>query len=295
MIDSSKFHIVEAGLKCAQGKCIVNSISLKEGEEAFRHHATIVKRHGAAVVVMAFDETGQAASCEDKVRMCQRAYRILVEEVGFNPQDIIFDPNILTVGTGMAEHNNYAVDFIEATREIKRVCPGAKISGGVSNIAFSFRGNEAVRRCFHSAFLHHACLAGMDMGIVNAAQVSIAVVLGHAVTCWPRSLYVSLHPVLDCCSAGACSHMLAQISVCQSPLRAGGGVKHMQTAHADSTCRQSNNVEVCSAHHVVNLHSARARRHVKLCSCLWGTAQHAGNHTLLHCLCAVQISAAHSI
>jgi 5-methyltetrahydrofolate--homocysteine methyltransferase len=171
MIDSSKFHIVEAGLKCAQGKCIVNSISLKEGEEAFRHHATIVKRHGAAVVVMAFDETGQAASCEDKVRMCQRAYRILVEEVGFNPQDIIFDPNILTVGTGMAEHNNYAVDFFKATREIKRVCPGAKISGGVSNIAFSFRGNEAVRRCFHSAFLHHACLMGMDMGIVNAAQV----------------------------------------------------------------------------------------------------------------------------
>eukprot|EP00877_Chromochloris_zofingiensis_P009668 jgi/Chrzof1/4955/Cz15g06070.t1 len=171
MIDSSKFHIVEAGLKCAQGKCIVNSISLKEGEEAFKHHAKVVKMHGAAVVVMAFDETGQAATSEDKVRMCQRAYRILVEEVGFNPQDIIFDPNILTVGTGMAEHNNYAVDFIEAVREIKRVCPGCKISGGVSNIAFSFRGNEAVRRGFHSAFLHHACAAGMDMGIVNAAQV----------------------------------------------------------------------------------------------------------------------------
>jgi 5-methyltetrahydrofolate--homocysteine methyltransferase len=171
MIDSSKFHIVEAGLKCAQGKCIVNSISLKEGEDAFRHHARVVKAHGASVVVMAFDETGQAATCEDKVHMCQRAYRILVEEVGFNPQDIIFDPNILTVGTGLAEHNNYAVDFFRATREIKRVCPGAKISGGVSNIAFSFRGNEAVRRCFHSAFLHHACLMGMDMGIVNAAQV----------------------------------------------------------------------------------------------------------------------------
>eukprot|EP00879_Flechtneria_rotunda_P001912 GHRR01002085.1.p1 GENE.GHRR01002085.1~~GHRR01002085.1.p1 ORF type:complete len:831 (+),score=321.20 GHRR01002085.1:401-2893(+) len=171
MIDSSKFHIVEAGLRCAQGKCIVNSISLKEGEDKFREQATIVKNHGAAVVVMAFDETGQAAGFEDKVRMCQRGYRILVEEVGFNPQDIIFDPNILTVGTGLPEHNNYAVDFIRATREIKRVCPGSKISGGVSNIAFSFRGNEAVRRAFHSAFLHHACLAGMDMGIVNAAQV----------------------------------------------------------------------------------------------------------------------------
>jgi 5-methyltetrahydrofolate--homocysteine methyltransferase len=171
MIDSSKFHIVEAGLKCAQGKCIVNSISLREGEEAFRHHAEIVKRHGAAVVVMAFDESGQAATEAEKVSMCCRAYRILVEEVGFNPQDIIFDPNILTVGTGLAEHNNYAVDFFRATREIKRLCPGAKISGGVSNIAFSFRGNEAVRRAFHSAFLHHACKEGMDMGIVNAVQV----------------------------------------------------------------------------------------------------------------------------
>ncbi|KAL4434809.1 hypothetical protein ABPG77_005336 [Micractinium sp. CCAP 211/92] len=171
MIDSSKFFIIEAGLKCCQGKCIVNSISLKEGEEKFKEQARIVQRHGAALVVMAFDEEGQAAGYADKVRICQRAYRILVEEVGFNPQDIIFDPNILTVGTGLAEHNNYAVDFIRATREIKRVCPGAKISGGVSNIAFSFRGNEAVRRAFHSAFLHHACKAGMDMGIVNAAQV----------------------------------------------------------------------------------------------------------------------------
>ena len=170
MIDSSKFPIVEAGLKCSQGKCIVNSISLKEGEEAFKAHAEVVKRHGAAVVVMAFDETGQAAGAADKVRMCCRAYRILVEEVGFNPEDIIFDPNILTVGTGMSEHNNYAVDFFVATREIKRLCPGAKVSGGVSNIAFSFRGNEAVRRAFHSAFLHHACAAGMDMGIVNAVQ-----------------------------------------------------------------------------------------------------------------------------
>ncbi|GLC76670.1 hypothetical protein PLESTF_001815300 [Pleodorina starrii] len=171
MIDSSKFHIVEAGLKCSQGKCIVNSISLKEGEDAFCRQAEIVKRHGAAVVVMAFDEQGQAAGYTDKIRICCRAYKILVERVGFNPNDIIFDPNILTIGTGLPEHNNYAVDFIRATREIKRLCPGAKISGGVSNIAFSFRGNEAVRRAFHSAFLHHACAAGMDMGIVNAAQV----------------------------------------------------------------------------------------------------------------------------
>merc|ERR1719181_1370120 len=171
MIDSSKFHVIEAGLKCSQGKCIVNSISLKGGEEEFIRQATVVKNHGAAVVVMAFDEQGQAAIESEKVRICQRAYRILVEQVGFDPQDIIFDPNILTVGTGMDEHRNYAVEFINATREIKRVCPGCKISGGVSNIAFSFRGNEPVRRGFHSAFLHHACAAGMDMGIVNAAQV----------------------------------------------------------------------------------------------------------------------------
>ena len=171
MIDSSKFHVVEAGLKCSQGKCIMNSISLKGGQEEFLKHARTVKRHGAAVVVMAFDEEGQAASESEKVRICMRAYKLLVEEVGFNPQDIIFDPNILTIGTGMEEHNNYAVDFINATREIKRLCPGSKISGGVSNLAFSFRGNEPVRRAFHSAFLYHACKAGMDMGIVNAAQV----------------------------------------------------------------------------------------------------------------------------
>ena len=171
MIDSSKFHVVEAGLKCSQGKCIMNSISLKGGEEEFLHHAKIVKRHGAAVVVMAFDEEGQAATEAEKVRICCRAYKLLVEQVGFNPQDIIFDPNILTIGTGMEEHNNYGVDFINATREIKRLCPGCKISGGVSNLAFSFRGNEPVRRAFHSAFLYHACKAGMDMGIVNAAQV----------------------------------------------------------------------------------------------------------------------------
>merc|ERR1719484_367581 len=171
MIDSSKFHVVEAGLKCSQGKCIVNSISLKEGEEEFIRRAKIVKRHGAAVVVMAFDETGQAADEQSKVSMCKRAYDILVNKVDFDPQDIIFDPNILTIGTGLAEHNNYALDFINATRELKRICPGCKISGGVSNLAFSFRGNEAIRRCFHSAFLYHACEAGMDMGIVNSAQV----------------------------------------------------------------------------------------------------------------------------
>merc|ERR1719426_706646 len=171
MIDSSKFEVVEAGLKCSQGKCIVNSISLKEGEEEFIRRAKIVKRHGAAVVVMAFDETGQAADEQTKISMCKRAYDVLVDKVDFDPQDIIFDPNILTIGTGLSEHNNFALDFINATREIKRTCPGCKISGGVSNLAFSFRGNEPVRRGFHSAFLYHACKAGMDMGIVNAAQV----------------------------------------------------------------------------------------------------------------------------
>eukprot|EP00898_Chlorokybus_atmophyticus_P000980 jgi/Chlat1/1883/Chrsp145S02203 len=171
MIDSSKFHVVEAGLRCSQGKCIVNSISLKGGEAEFLKQASIVKRHGAAVVVMAFDEQGQAATFEEKVRICQRAYQLLVEKIDFYPEDIIFDPNILTIGTGMAEHANYAIDFIRSVREIKRVCPGAKISGGVSNIAFSFRGNDVVRRAFHSAFLYHACLNGMDMGIVNTAQV----------------------------------------------------------------------------------------------------------------------------
>eukprot|EP00245_Coleochaete_scutata_P006803 TRINITY_DN21589_c0_g1_i1.p1 TRINITY_DN21589_c0_g1~~TRINITY_DN21589_c0_g1_i1.p1 ORF type:complete len:1401 (-),score=383.05 TRINITY_DN21589_c0_g1_i1:665-4759(-) len=173
MIDSSKFHVVEAGLKCSQGKNIVNSISLKEGEAKFKEQAKIVRRHGAAVVVMAFDEEGQAATKYDKVRICSRAYKILVEDVGFNPQDIIFDPNILTIATGLEEHNNYAVDFIEALREIKAICPGCKISGGVSNISFSFRGNEPVRRAFHSAFLYYAIQAGMDMGIVNAGQIDI--------------------------------------------------------------------------------------------------------------------------
>jgi 5-methyltetrahydrofolate--homocysteine methyltransferase len=173
MVDSSKWEVIEAGLKCLQGKGIVNSISLKEGEDKFRQNARTVLKYGAAVVVMAFDEQGQAATCEDKIRICERAYRILVDEVGFPPEDIIFDPNILTVATGMEEHNNYAMDFIEATRWIKANLPHAKVSGGVSNISFSFRGTNRVREAMHSAFLFHAIQAGMDMGIVNAGMLEV--------------------------------------------------------------------------------------------------------------------------
>jgi 5-methyltetrahydrofolate--homocysteine methyltransferase len=173
MIDSSKWEVIEAGLKCVQGKAIVNSISLKEGEEAFIEKANLVKRYGAATVVMAFDEQGQADSYERRIEICERAYRILVDKVQFAPQDIIFDPNILTVATGIEEHNNYAVDFINATRWIKENLPLAKVSGGVSNISFSFRGNEPVREAMHSAFLYHAIRAGLDMGIVNAGQLAI--------------------------------------------------------------------------------------------------------------------------
>ena len=173
MVDSSKWEVIEAGLKCLQGKGIVNSISLKEGEEKFRQNAATVLKYGAAVVVMAFDEQGQAATYEEKIRICERAYRILVDEVGFPPEDIIFDPNILTVATGMEEHNNYAVDFINATRWIKANLPHAKVSGGVSNISFSFRGNNKVREAMHSAFLYHAIAAGMDMGIVNAGMLEV--------------------------------------------------------------------------------------------------------------------------
>jgi len=173
MLDSSKWAVIEAGLKCLQGKGIVNSISMKEGEETFKRHAATVLKFGAAVVVMAFDEQGQAASFEDKIRVCSRAYRILVDQVGFPPEDIIFDPNILTVGTGIEEHNNYAVDFINATRWIKENLPHAKVSGGVSNISFSFRGNNRVREAMHSAFLYHAIAAGMDMGIVNAGMLEV--------------------------------------------------------------------------------------------------------------------------
>jgi cobalamin-dependent methionine synthase I len=173
MVDSSKWEILEEGLKHLQGKGIVNSISLKEGEDTFRAHARHIKKYGAAVVVMAFDEKGQAATYEDKIRICERAYRILVDEVHFPPQDIIFDPNILTVATGIEEHNNYALDFINATRWIKENLPYAKISGGVSNISFSFRGNNVVREAMHSVFLYHACKAGMDMGIVNAGMLEV--------------------------------------------------------------------------------------------------------------------------
>ena len=173
MVDSSKWEVIEAGLKCLQGKGIVNSISLKEGEERFRNNAATVLKYGAAVVVMAFDEQGQAATYDEKIRICERAYRILVDEVGFPPEDIIFDPNILTVATGMDEHNNYAVDYISATRWIKANLPHAKVSGGVSNISFSFRGNNKVREAMHSAFLYHAIAAGMDMGIVNAGMLEL--------------------------------------------------------------------------------------------------------------------------
>ena len=173
MIDSSKWSVIEAGLKCVQGKGVVNSISLKEGEEDFIEKARVIRRYGAGVVVMAFDETGQADTSERKIAICERSYRILVEQVHFPPQDIIFDPNILAIATGMEEHNDYALNFIEATREIKRRCPGVHISGGVSNLSFSFRGNNRVREAIHSAFLYHAMEAGMDMGIVNAGQLEV--------------------------------------------------------------------------------------------------------------------------
>ncbi|KAK1867385.1 hypothetical protein I4F81_009892 [Pyropia yezoensis] len=173
MIDSSKFGVIEQGLMCTQGKCIVNSISLKSGEDEFRRHARLVQRYGAAVVVMAFDEEGQAATTEDKIRICTRAYRILVDEVGFYPHDIIFDPNILTVATGIEEHNSYAVSFFDATEAIRKTLPGAHISGGVSNISFSFRGNTYLRECMHSAFLYYGIKRGMDMGIVNAGLIPV--------------------------------------------------------------------------------------------------------------------------
>jgi 5-methyltetrahydrofolate--homocysteine methyltransferase len=173
VIDSSKFHICIAGLECLQGKCIVNSISLKVGEEQFIKDAKLVKRYGAAVIVMAFDEDGQAAGCEDKVRICQRAFKILTEKVGFNPVDIIFDLNILTICTGLEEHNNYGIDFIKATKIIKDTCEGAKISGGLSNLSFSFRGLEVIREAMHSVFLYHAIKNGMDMAIVNAGNLPI--------------------------------------------------------------------------------------------------------------------------
>jgi 5-methyltetrahydrofolate--homocysteine methyltransferase len=173
VIDSSKWSVIEAGLKCVQGKGIVNSISLKEGEESFIHQATLVRRYGAAVIVMAFDEQGQADTAQRKVEICRRAYRILTERVGFASEDIIFDPNIFAIATGIEEHNNYAVDYIEATSRIKAELPGALVSGGVSNVSFAFRGNDPVREAIHAVFLYHAIEAGMDMGIVNAGQLPI--------------------------------------------------------------------------------------------------------------------------
>ncbi|MDM0021754.1 methionine synthase [Variovorax saccharolyticus] len=173
MVDSSKWDVIEAGLRCIQGKGIVNSISMKEGEDQFRHQARLLRRYGAAAVVMAFDEKGQADTYERKIEICERAYRILVDEIGFPPEDIIFDPNIFAIATGIEEHNNYAVDFINAVRWIKQNLPGAKVSGGVSNVSFSFRGNDPVREAIHTVFLYHAIKAGMDMGIVNAGMVGV--------------------------------------------------------------------------------------------------------------------------
>ncbi len=173
MIDSSKWEVIEAGLQCIQGKGVVNSISMKEGVDEFKRQAQLIQRYGAATVVMAFDEQGQADTYARKIEICERAYRILVDEVGFPPEDIIFDPNIFAIATGIAEHDNYAVDFIEATRWIKQNLPGAKVSGGVSNVSFSFRGNEPVREAIHTVFLYHAIQAGMDMGIVNAGMVGV--------------------------------------------------------------------------------------------------------------------------
>src|SRR6476661_3298045 len=173
MIDSSKFEIIEAGLKCVQGKCIVNSISMKEGEAKFIEQAFICQAYGAAVVVMAFDENGQADSLERRIAISERAYKILTEQVGFHPEDIIFDPNIFAIATGIEEHNNYGVDFIEATRVIKQKMPLTKVSGGVSNVSFSFRGNDHVREAIHAVFLYYAIQAGMDMGIVNAGQLQV--------------------------------------------------------------------------------------------------------------------------
>jgi 5-methyltetrahydrofolate--homocysteine methyltransferase len=173
MIDSSKWEIIEAGLKCIQGKGVVNSISLKEGEAQFIEYAKKIKRYGAAVIVMAFDENGQADSYERRIEICERSYRILVDVVGFPCQDIIFDPNIFPVATGMEEHNNNAIDFFRATKWIKDNLPGAKVSGGVSNVSFSFRGNDKVREAMHSAFLYHAIQNGMDMGIVNPAMLEV--------------------------------------------------------------------------------------------------------------------------
>ncbi|NOT77478.1 MAG: methionine synthase [Bacteriovoracaceae bacterium] len=194
MVDSSKWEVIEAGLKCLQGKAIVNSISLKEGEEQFLNHARLIKKYGAAVVIMAFDEQGQAASLSEKVRICKRAYDLLVSKLNFDPHDIIFDANILTVATGIEEHNAYGVNFIEAVREIKKVCPGALTSGGVSNLSFSFRGNNLVREAIHSVFLYHAIKAGLDMGIVNAGMLGVYDELDPELRSKCEAVVLNLHP-----------------------------------------------------------------------------------------------------
>src|SRR5690349_4375660 len=173
VIDSSKWSVIEAGLKCVQGKSVVNSISLKNGEEEFLRQARLIRRYGAATIIMAFDEQGQADNLQRKTEICSRAYELLTKHADFPPGDIIFDPNVLTIATGLEEHRNYAVDFIEATRWIKQNLPGARVSGGVSNISFSFRGNNTVREAMHSAFLFHTIRAGLDMGIVNAGQLAV--------------------------------------------------------------------------------------------------------------------------
>ena len=173
MIDSSKWSVIEAGLKCVQGKAIVNSISMKEGEQEFLRQAELCRRYGAAVIVMAFDEKGQADTFERKTEICARAYQLLTEQVGMPAEDIVFDPNIFAIATGIEEHNNYAVDFIEATRWIRQNLPHARISGGVSNVSFSFRGNDAAREAIHTVFLYHAIKAGMSMGIVNAGMIGV--------------------------------------------------------------------------------------------------------------------------
>jgi len=193
MIDSSKWEVIEAGLKCVQGKCIVNSISLKEGEEKFLEHARLIQRYGAAAVIMAFDEQGQAASQSEKVRICKRAYDLLIEKLDFDPCDIIFDSNILTVATGIEEHNSYGVNFIEAVREIKQICPGALTSGGVSNLSFSFRGNNIVREAIHSVFLFHAIKAGLDMGIVNAGMLGVYDELNPELKAKCEAVVLNLH------------------------------------------------------------------------------------------------------
>jgi 5-methyltetrahydrofolate--homocysteine methyltransferase len=222
MVDSSKWSVLEAGLKCLQGKSVVNSISLKEGEEAFLRQARTIRRYGAAVVVMAFDEEGQAVSVERKVAIAKRAYRLLTEEIGFPPQDIVFDPNILTVGTGIEEHDGYAIAYLDAIAGIKRECPGSKISGGVSNISFSFRGNEPVREAMHAAFLYHAIAKGMDMGIVNAGQLAVYDDI-------PKDLLEHVEDVLLARRADATERLIAFAAT----VSGGGKVQERDTAWRD--------------------------------------------------------------